>query len=253
MRRRLAVSWRNSALALLCCAGAARAQDAPLENLARAYPEAVARIDGNAIVFRDGTRMNAGISDPSKPLAVLLRDATIRDQFRFDYPAGAAILAPPKDFDPGRFRNQAFFTKLYGDCRRTKIDLVPVRWTGGGTVMFARANGAAEHLREVAADLEKLPADIRRAADRIAGTYDCRGVADTGRLSMHAYGAAIDLDLRYSDYWLWEKGGWRNRMPKDIVDAFERHGFIWGGRWYHYDTMHFEYRPELLAGDSRPR
>jgi hypothetical protein len=36
-------------------------------------------------------------------------------------------------------------------------------------------------------------------------------------------------------------------MPREIVDAFERHGFIWGGRWYHYDTMHFEYRPELLA------
>ena len=27
---------------------------------------------------------------------------------------------------------------------------------------------------------------------------------------------------------------------------FERHGFIWGGKWHHYDTMHFEYRPELL-------
>ena len=26
----------------------------------------------------------------------------------------------------------------------------------------------------------------------------------------------------------------------------EAEGFIWGGRWYHYDTMHFEYRPELL-------
>ncbi|MDD5211432.1 MAG: M15 family metallopeptidase, partial [Sulfuricurvum sp.] len=26
-----------------------------------------------------------------------------------------------------------------------------------------------------------------------------------------------------------------------------KYGFIWGGRWYHYDTMHFEYRPELLA------
>ncbi|MDD9945395.1 MAG: M15 family metallopeptidase [Myxococcales bacterium] len=36
-------------------------------------------------------------------------------------------------------------------------------------------------------------------------------------------------------------------MPADVVQAFERHGFIWGGRWYHYDTMHFEYRPELLA------
>src|SRR5262245_1812136 len=29
---------------------------------------------------------------------------------------------------------------------------------------------------------------------------------------------------------------------------FEKYGFIWGGHWYHYDTMHFEYRPELLAG-----
>jgi len=21
---------------------------------------------------------------------------------------------------------------------------------------------------------------------------------------------------------------------------------VWGGKWYHYDTMHFEYRPEIL-------
>jgi D-alanyl-D-alanine carboxypeptidase len=24
-------------------------------------------------------------------------------------------------------------------------------------------------------------------------------------------------------------------MPQEIVDIFERHGFIWGGKWYHYD------------------
>jgi hypothetical protein len=39
---------------------------------------------------------------------------------------------------------------------------------------------------------------------------------------------------------------YRNRIPHRIVEIFERHGFIWGGKWYHYDTMHFEYRPELL-------
>ena len=43
-------------------------------------------------------------------------------------------------------------------------------------------------------------------------------------------------------------------MPLELVAAFERHGFVWGGKWWHYDTMHFEYRPELLAyarnGDS---
>jgi hypothetical protein len=22
--------------------------------------------------------------------------------------------------------------------------------------------------------------------------------------------------------------------------------FIWGGKWYHHDTMHFEYRPEIV-------
>ena len=38
----------------------------------------------------------------------------------------------------------------------------------------------------------------------------------------------------------------RTTVPKEIVDVFEKYGFIWGGRWYHYDTMHFEYRPELF-------
>ena len=41
---------------------------------------------------------------------------------------------------------------------------------------------------------------------------------------------------------------YKNRMPLEIVEAFEHEGFIWGGQWAHYDTMHFEYRPELLPG-----
>jgi hypothetical protein len=31
-----------------------------------------------------------------------------------------------------------------------------------------------------------------------------------------------------------------------VIKAFEAYGFIWGGKWTFYDTMHFEYRPELL-------
>ena len=38
-----------------------------------------------------------------------------------------------------------------------------------------------------------------------------------------------------------------NRFPLEIVEIFERHGFIWGGKWYHFDTFHFEYRPELIT------
>ena len=58
--------------------------------------------------------------------------------------------------------------------------------------------------------------------------------------------------LKRAHYWLWDSGGsdaalpYRNDTPPEIVEIFEKHGFIWGGRWFHYDTMHFEYRPELI-------
>jgi hypothetical protein len=50
----------------------------------------------------------------------------------------------------------------------------------------------------------------------------------------------------------WDGGGsdkalsYRNDTPAEIVKIFGKQGFIWGGRWFHYDTMHFEYRPELI-------
>jgi hypothetical protein len=59
-----------------------------------------------------------------------------------------------------------------------------------------------------------------------------------------------------ADYWLWRPAGdaistYVSRIPADVVAVFERHGFIWGGRWAHFDTVHFEYRPELL--DDHPK
>ena len=73
-------------------------------------------------------------------------------------------------------------------------------------------------------------------------------------MSMHAYAAAIDINVRFADYWRWSGGKretdkvtYKNQIPMEIVAVFEKHGFIWGGKWYHYDTMHFEYRPELLV------
>ena len=35
--------------------------------------------------------------------------------------------------------------------------------------------------------------------------------------------------------------------PKEVIDAFESEGFIWGGYWTIWDNMHFEYHPELIA------
>jgi hypothetical protein len=40
-------------------------------------------------------------------------------------------------------------------------------------------------------------------------------------------------------------------MPRPLIELFEKYGFIWGGNWLHIDTMHFEYRPELIEYSRR--
>ena len=71
---------------------------------------------------------------------------------------------------------------------------------------------------------------------------------------MHSFGIAFDINPDYSAYWLWG-GSERHRwvLPVAIVREFEKEGFIWGGYWYHFDTMHFEYRPELLLTTEEAR
>lgn len=254
-----AVTQLRIVCAILCfiCCNIGRAAERPadaLDALVAAYPDALTRHDGTFLYWKDGTRMPVGRPEPDKSFEQRLRSPSILDQFHQRYPAGAPVTAPAKDFDPGRFRNEAFFRKLYGDCRRGEVTahLTSVRWfPKGRTVKVTRLHGVAAQLAKVAAEIDKLPEPIKQAAYPIAGTYACRNVLDTGLTSVHAYAAAIDLNQSVSDYWAWQSnaGGeprYRNRMPVEIVEIFERHGFIWGGRWYHYDTMHFEYRPELL-------
>jgi D-alanyl-D-alanine carboxypeptidase len=235
-----------------CAAQPAQALDA----LVAAYPEAVASHDGERIIWRDGTIMPVtdGIAD--KPFKELLSNASILDQFRLPYRRGRLTSPPELNDDPGRFRNEPFFKKMYGDCRRGEVQarMMSINWlpkSWGKSVQVTSTNGVAERLKKVSEEIETLPEDIRKAAYPIAGVLACRPVADTGKMSMHGYGAAIDLNLAVSDYWLWQRKtdpiAYRNRMPHEIVEIFERHGFIWGGKWYHYDTMHFEYRPELLG------
>jgi hypothetical protein len=90
--------------------------------------------------------------------------------------------------------------------------------------------------------------------------WNWRNVAGSENRSFHSYGAAVDLLMKaqagMETYWRWTaaKGiDWRSvpaekrqNPPAAVIRAFEEQGFIWGGRWSRYDTMHFEYHPELL-------
>jgi hypothetical protein len=230
------------------------AADSPaLDALVRAYPEQLAGYDDTYLIWRDGTRMPLSDGQPNKSFEEMLRRGSILDQMRLPYPAGISGAALVPQNDAGRIRNRAFFDKMYGDCWRGEVGprLVPVVWlprSWGHTVRVTSVNGVAARLAEVSAELDALPAPVKRHAYPTAGTYNCRTVADTGEPSMHSWGAAIDLNAAYAEYWLWPRAVAADALPPEIIEAFERHGFIWGGKWSHYDTMHFEYRPELLNG-----
>ncbi len=98
--------------------------------------------------------------------------------------------------------------------------------------------------------------------------YHWREIAGTARRSYHGYGAALDIVPRsyrgrYA-YWRWAFDAgveeWWSLpdsriwlVPDAVVDAFEAEGFVWGGKWLWFDTVHFEYRPEVLRlAELRP-
>ena len=233
------------------------------QRLLAAYPGIITRIENNTVTFAVGTTLPLDDGAGLKPIKPWMDHPDIEDMFNQPYPSGAASMVPNKDFDPGRARNEAFFVKVYGDCRKFSMDknLVDVTWLPkkfGHKLKFSSRNGAAAQLQAVSNELDKLPARFNIDLYPTAGTYNCRKVAGNTSLSTHAYGIAIDLALKHAHYWRWEtrkKGAaiaYLNRVPLDIVHIFEKHGFIWGGRWYHYDTMHFEYRPELANGAIGP-
>jgi hypothetical protein len=249
------------ALATLAGGSPLFAQDnrSALNKLVATYSNAIAGHDVKAVLWRDGTVMPVSDGASNKTFPQLLRHPSIVDQFHIPYPRGSLKKPPPVNADPGRFRNAEFFTKMYGDCKKGEVSphLASLVWlpkTWGHSVRITSINGVDKQLRAVSTEIDKLPANIKRAAYPIAGTYNCRLVSDTGQLSPHGYGIAIDLNTAFSDYWYWRRHDgsivYRNRMPEQIVTIFEKHGFIWGGKWYHYDTMHFEYRPELLLGEA---
>ena len=203
---------------------------AGLDALSAAYPGQFTR-DGAELVWSDGTRI-----------------AFSPDQLTASYPRTLPPEVPPEAADPGRSRNSEFLAKMYGECRRGEVEprLTVVSWPGGHSVRMTTVNHVDRHLAAVARELDAP--EWRHFLWPMGGSYICRPVADTGQPSMHSYGAAIDINVAVGDYWLWRHGApWRDRVPDEVVAAFERHGFIWGGRWSHYDTMHFEYRPELLG------
>lgn len=195
--------------------------------------------DGSSVEFDDGKEKNDD---------ELLNFADIEDTIVLGYPN---LEFPPKQ-DIGRVRNHVLLGKIYGENKKAiEQNLVNLKWIDGKIFSFNKQNGAADALKRVISKLDKLikeDTSLKPFLTNIAGTYNYRKVAGEKYLSAHSYGIAIDINYAKSNYWKHDKSlEYKNQIPMKIVETFESEGFIWGGRWMRYDTMHFEYRPEFFV------
>lgn len=219
-----------------------------IERLKAAYPQKIKDIRENTIYFVDGSTMVYD-DGKKKDFETMLDNADPEDMFHLAY--NTTSTTPEYLHDVGRTRSEQLFKTLYGKSKEEiGKQLVEVNWFGE-TVKFSSSNNAAEQLKKVEKELSQHP-ELKKYL-KCSGTFYWRNVRGANRLSAHSYGIAIDIGVDNSDYWLWknknatetQKITYQNRIPLEIAEIFEKYGFVWGGRWYHYDTMHFEYRPEL--------
>jgi len=228
-------------------------------RLISAYPQDIKEYKDGYLLMASGKKilLNDG---KEKDFVTVLAQADPEDMFRIPYDT----IGEHPDYleDAGRIRCDLFFREVYGGTKEAvHANLVTVNFCGQ-KVQFTKKNGAAKALQAVSDELQKLPnyASLKRYLGS-GGTFVFRPVRGANRLSAHSFGIAIDIGYdrankrNLSSYWKWDnakagelsKIGYRNTIPMDIVRVFEKHGFVWGGRWYHYDTMHFEYRPEYFV------
>ena len=227
-----------------------------LTKLAKAYPAFIKTFSNNIIFFIDNEQMNYDDGIKNKTFEEKLNNPSLKDQLSIKYIKidEDQNYIPMKNEDAGRIRYEAFFKKMYGSNQEEiKKNLTKIIWlpkTSNKTLLVTTINNVDKKLQAISDELELLPIELKSFVDNPAGVTNWRKISNTNRLSSHSFGIAIDINVKKSDYWQWHKKNgtvnYKNKIPLEIARIFEKHGFIWGGRWYHYDTMHFEYRPELL-------
>jgi len=219
-----------------------------LQLLKESYPSLIQDVSSSSISWRDGSSMPVRGSAFWEKLSHLFSSRTTDDK-------SISIMGLRCDsYEP-------FFKKMYGGTMtQVKQKLVTVYWMPKVfgyryPLRVTTVNGVDKKIQRISAELEKLPPSYYKYVSNPAGAFYWRTVKRERYLSAHSFGIAMDINSHYGNYWMWDRdrGRWannklvyHNNIPMKIVEIFEQEGFLWGGRWYFYDTMHFEYRPEMF-------
>lgn len=247
-----------------------------LNELFNGYSDYIEKITLSQVILKDGTVFDWRPPKEKRTEEEVLNNPSLIEQCLPIYIPGKDWKThSDHDWHAGRFRESHFFKALFGQSEmEAKKKLTPIKWMEKTfkekSVFVTTALNVSEVFQKLSTALEKLPNDVQHTfLEEIGGTFCWRVIAGTKRLSSHSFGMTLDLDASQCEYWLWDyraahKIGdsvilkeedilacdlpeWRNRVPFEIVELFEQYGFIWGGKWRKYDTMHFEYRPEFFV------
>ena len=89
-------SSRCAAITWLLLVTSAASFAASMDDLLRAYPDALAGFDGADLIWRDGTRMPVDDGLPDKSMEEQLRHGSILDQLRLPYPSSGTFPPAPR-------------------------------------------------------------------------------------------------------------------------------------------------------------
>lgn len=186
----------------------------------------------------------------SKDYQQKFQNSDLQDMLEQYYPLHSIDELMDKEFNPGRFRNYDFFKSIYGSNKSQIMkNLSPLKFNNSFT--FNKINNASAQLDNVFDEIKNTNnAKVMSFIYPINGTFNYRVISGTNMLSPHSFGIAIDLKSNSNDYHKWtsrDKGAERLRQyPDELIEIFEKHNFIWGGKWGYFDILHFEYRPEII-------
>jgi hypothetical protein len=256
-----------------------------MNALLSAYPEHIDRVEfrGNdwALLMRDKWFYFA--EGKMLPEDQLVNSANYRSYQFYDYPAELPEWAEATPEETARYRNWTttrsqnqiqrsnfFLENLWQARTREEMEsrVAIITFFGKQTKMHQELAGKLVFIERLIQAQARNDSQVRTWMNSVTTLegYGWRNIADSQSRSYHSYGLAIDL-LPGSlggkqTYWLWtsqHREDWWNvpytdryHPPTSVIKLFETYGFIWGGKWGLYDTMHFEYRPEILILSGMP-
>ena len=232
----------------------AQAYGALIDSVAFLADDVVFHLGDAAIHFRDGRMLDAERATDA---------AADCDPIFYEYPLGP-LVEPPEPSEEMPVYCTDVLEALWGSHEEEIRE-------HGSSITFLDHKMFVNDF--VIAPLARVERDLRQAARRdrsvarwiaeldITYSFVSRRIAGSPTRSHHGWGLAVDFVPESYDgqhvYWRWSRAldreGWdripleeRWSPPQAVVETFERHGFVWGGKWARFDMIHFEYRPEII-------